>query len=152
MNHPSPPDTTLDQMMTRGPVRVGPTTTVGTALDLMFDKKISALPVVDDGHCVGIVTATDLVVLIRAITKVLKSDYPHYDDCLWAVDLVQQQAGTDPVRNIMSEVLVEASPGMSLQQAAELMIRERVHHLPVTEDGKLVGFVSSFDLMRAMIQ
>ena len=151
MNEPSQHEITVDQVMARDPVHVTPVTTVGKALDLMFDKHVSALPVVDDDRCVGIVTATDLVVLIRAISKVLKSDYPHYDDCLWAVELVQKQAGSDPVRNIMSEVLVAATSDMPIKQAAELMIGENVHHLPVIDDEKLVGFVSSLDLIKTFV-
>ena len=138
----------IESLMVREPTCVHPDTSVAKALDLMFEQKVSALPVVDDGKCVGIVTATDLVVLIRAITKVLQSEYPHYDDCLWAVDMVQKRAASDPIREIMSEVLVEASPQTSVGQAAALMVREGVHHLPVVDQGKLVGFLSSLDLIR----
>lgn len=145
------PDTTVDRVMIREVVHVEPTTKVGTALDLMAGKHVAALPVVDDGRCVGIVTASDLATLIRSITKVLKSDYPHYDDCLWAVDLVQQQAGSDPIRNIMSEILVAATPETTVAEAATMMIREDIHHLPVIADDKLVGFVSSLDLFRPLI-
>lgn len=143
-------DKRVGDVMRSDVTHVSPTTTVGETLDLMFENKISALPVVDGDRCVGIVTATDLVVLIRSTYKVLQSEYPHYDDCLWAIDLVQKQIGSDPVRNIMSEVLVETSSVATVREAADLMVREGVHHLPVVDDDKLAGFLSSHDLARAI--
>lgn len=128
---------------------VAPATTVGKALDLMFEKKILALPVVENDLCIGIVTSTDLVVLIRATDKLLRSDYPHYDDCLWAVDLVQKKLDEDPVSEIMSEVLMTTAPETSANEVAAKMLEELVHHVPVVNgDGKLVGFLSSFDFVR----
>lgn len=141
----------VQQVMTRDIKSVSPTTTVGEALELMLDHKISALPVVDEGHhCVGIVTVTDLISLLRKTEQTLKSDYPHFDDCLWAVDLVQRNLDSDPVRNIMSEVVLTVSPDLSLERAAKTMATENVHHLPVVLDRKLIGLLSSIDIARAI--
>ena len=119
----------------------------------MFEKKILALPVVENDRCVGIVTATDLVVLLRATDKLLRSDYPHFDDCLWAVDLVQRKLDDDPVREIMSEVIVTTTPDTTVDDVAETILAESVHHVPVVDDnGKLVGFLSSFDFVRGWVR
>ena len=141
---------TVREVMTHDVVKVTPTTTINDALDLMFDRKISALPVVDGEQCVGIVTATDLVVLLRSTEKALRSDYPHFDDCLWAVDLVQKQLDSDPVRNIMSEVMVTISSDATVAHAAKLMDTESVHHLPVIEQGKTVGMLAAIDVVRLL--
>lgn len=141
---------TVQEVMTRDVIKVTPTTTINDTLDLMFDRKISALPVVDGERCVGIVTATDLVVLLRSTEKVLRSDYPHFDDCLWAVDLVQKQLDSDPVRNIMSEVMVTIPSDATVAQAAKLMEAEGVHHLPVIHEGKTTGMLAAIDLVRLL--
>jgi len=139
-------------LMIRDPVSVSPTTSIAEALDRMHDEKVSALPVVDDGRCVGIITVTDLLLLIRSTEKILQTDYPHFDDCLWAVELVQQKFGSDPVRNIMSEVFVRIDPAAAASDAAAMMDRESVHHLPVIgDDRQLVGFISTMDLVRHLV-
>jgi CBS-domain-containing membrane protein len=141
--------TKVRDLMTVEVMTVSSSTSVGTALDLMFEHKISALPVVDDDRCVGIVTATDLVALLRATDNTLRSDYPHYDDCLWAVDLVQQKLDKDPVREIMSEGMMTTAPDTPAAEVASMMSNESLHHVIVEQDGKLVGFLSSLDFLKA---
>ena len=144
---------TVRDLMLAEVTTVSPTATVGDVLELMFEKKILALPVVENDRCVGIVTATDLVVLLRATDKLLRSDYPHFDDCLWAIDLVQRKLDDDPVREIMSEVIVTTTPETTVDDVAETMLAESVHHIPVLDDdGKLVGFLSSFDFVRGWVR
>ncbi len=140
---------TVRDLMSTRLTTVEPSTTVGKALDLMFEQKILGLPVVENDRCVGIVTSTDLVVLLRATDKLLRSDYPHYDDCLWAVELVQSKLDQDPVSEIMSEVIMTTSPDVPVDQVADRMMSELIHHVPVVDDeGKLVGVLSSFDFVR----
>lgn len=140
---------TVRDLMSTHLTTVAPTATVGSALDLMFENKILALPVVEHERCVGIVTSTDLVVLIRATDKLLRSDYPHYDDCLWAVELVQSRLDQDPVSEVMSEVLMTTGPETAVHEIAAKMISELVHHVPVLDDDqKLIGVLSSFDFVR----
>jgi len=141
---------TVEDVMTSAVVTVSPQTSISDALELMQDEKISALPIMEEERCIGFVTVSDLVALIRGTDEALRSDYPHFDDCLWAVELVQRQLDTDPVRKIMSEVLVYAEPHQTLSEAAETMVRAAVHHLPVIKRGTLVGLISSLDLVRAI--
>ena len=137
-------------LMTSDVMTVSSTTPVGKALDVMHDQKVSALPVVDGDRCVGIVTATDLVALLRETDHALRSDYPHYDDCLWAVDLVQQKLDKNPVREIMSEDMMSTTLDTPADEVASLMSNASIHHLVVEQDGKLVGFLSSLDFVRAL--
>ena len=149
MSKTTNPSLTVRDLMSTKLTTVEPTTTVGNALDLMFENKILALPVVEHERCVGIVTSTDLVVLIRATDKLLRSDSPHYDDCLWAVELIQARLDQNPVSEIMSEVVMTTRPKTPVHELAAKMLGEMVHHVPVVDDNqKLVGFLSSFDFVR----
>ena len=144
-------ETQVQDVMTRDVMRVGPLTSVGEALNMMHDGKVSALPVVDEGdRCFGIVTATDLIVLLRSTEQAVKNDFGEADDGPRAIKLVQQRLDRDPVRNIMSEIMVTVAPDLSIQRAAKTMSDENVHHLPVVSDRKLVGFLSSMDVVRAL--
>ncbi|WP_182870994.1 CBS domain-containing protein [Rhodopirellula sp. JC639] len=124
-------------------------TPTGKVLEIMEKNQVHALPVVDGDKCVGIVTATDLVRLIRETNAALRSGYPHYEDCLWAVDLAHRKLDQQPVREIMSVSVETVSPGTPLCDAAKRLSTCSRHHLVVEEDGKLVGFLSSWDIAGA---
>lgn len=51
---------TVDSIMTKDPVTVTPDTPIKDAARIMLEKKISGLPVVEDGHIVGIITESDI--------------------------------------------------------------------------------------------
>lgn len=89
----------------------------------MLEKNsISSLPVVDtDGHPVGIVSATDL-----------------------ARDL----KGGTPVSTIMTEKVYTVPQYDDVSIAARVMRNHRIHHVVVTNESKVVGILSAFDLLR----
>lgn len=125
-------------------------TSTGRVLEIMEEHQVSALPVVDDDKCVGIVTATDLVRLIRETNGALRSGYPHYEDCLWAVDLAHRKLDQQPVREIMSVFVEKVSPDTAICEAAKRLMSSARHHLVVEENGQLIGFLSSWDIAAAM--
>lgn len=94
----------------------------------MLTKNVGSIIVTDDGEVVGVVTKGD--VLRRAFLK-----------------------GVDPknlaVKKVMSSPPVTTTPGTTLEEASRLMNEKRVSKLPVLEDGKLVGIVTSTDIIRA---
>jgi CBS domain-containing protein len=67
--------------------------------------------------------------------------------------MANQGQGTTqlPAERLMTRDLVTITPNTSVAEAMELMTRRRVRHLPVLEDGKLVGLVSIGDLVKARI-
>ena len=96
---------------------------------LMLDNGIGSVPVMDDDDkMVGIVSKADFVTLATGI----------------AFDKIT-------VKEIMSKDLTYVSPTERLIHARRLMIESHVGRLPVIEDEKLVGMITSKDLMRAFI-
>lgn len=57
--------------------------------------------------------------------------------------------GTVWAKDIMSSPLINADPNMAVEEAAKIMVRKRIKKLPVIEAGKLVGIVSTSDIVRA---
>ena len=97
------------------------------AIQLMADKNVGALPVIEDGQLVGIITERDYT---RKI-------------------VLKHKASKDtPVRSIMGTEPVTASPRDSVGKGMQAMTDKRVRHLPVLDDGKLVGIVSIGDLVK----
>lgn len=114
----------IRDVMTPDPCSVSPDDSVQTAARIMRDEDTGAVPVVQDGRPVGIVTDRDIVV--RAVAN---------DGQL-----------NRPVGEIVSEQVVSASPDMSTREAAELMGEHQIRRLAVVEDERLVGIVSIGDL------
>ena len=63
--HAYPIDTPARRVMSTPIITIGPDEHISTAADLMSNRKIRKLPVIDDGKIIGIITATDLVTLLK---------------------------------------------------------------------------------------
>ena len=113
----------IRDVMTPNPSTVAPTDSIQNAARIMRDEDTGAVPVVDNGRPVGIVTDRDIV--IRAVA----------DGQL-----------NRPVSDIVTGSIISASPEMSTRDAANLMSEHQVRRLPVVEDDRLIGIVSLGDL------
>ena len=114
----------IREVMTPNPRSVSPSDSIQNAAAIMRDEDAGAVPVVDNGRAVGIVTDRDIVVRVVAEGGQLNS----------------------PVRDIVSRSLISASPDMSTREAADLMSEYQIRRLPVVENDRLVGIVSIGDL------
>jgi CBS domain-containing protein len=109
---------------------VTPEMTVFEALQLMADKGIGAVVVMDDGKLVGVMSERDY-----ARKVILKG-----------------KASRDiPVREIMTEKVVTVYPDTLCTECMAVMTEKHIRHLPVVEMGKLVGVVSIGDVVKAII-
>ncbi len=107
-----------------------PNTTVFEALQLMADKDVGALPVVDKGNLVGIFSERDYARKVILLGKSSKKTF---------------------VREIMTPHVVYATPDMTNDQGLALMSAKRIRHLPVMEGEDMIGMVSIGDLVRSII-
>lgn len=103
--------------------------TVGTVRDLMHQKEIGAVPIVElSGDKIllrGIVTSTDLLGV--------------YDD-------------TVPIAQVMTQKVFTIPPHEEVREAARLMLAHEVHHLVVMEGNKISGILSALDFVRLFAQ
>ena len=107
-----------------------PNTSVFDALQVMADKDIGALLVLDDDRIVGIFSERDYarkVILQGKLSREI------------------------PVSEIMSRDVICALPSHSMEECMALMTAKRIRHLPVVEDDKLTGVVSIGDVVHAVI-
>ncbi len=139
--------TEVQELMSKQLVTILESETVRDALSTMKTEQVSALPVVNhERRLVGLITIGDLLKTLLTTAESLVTNYPHYDDCLWAIELIQRRLGTDKVVTIMSEVLTTITPDQTMHHAACIMLNNHVHHLPVvTSTGDLIGILSSQD-------
>jgi CBS domain-containing protein len=115
---------TVGEIM-RAPVTAEPAEPIRAAAARMKDAGAGAAAVLDGGRLVGILTERDL---LRAIVD-----------------------GLDPLASRVTQVMtaepVTIEPGVSISEAASLMVKLAVRHLPVVHDGHLDGMVSARDIV-----
>jgi CBS domain-containing protein len=103
---------------------------VSQAVEILAEKRIGALPVLDGEDVVGIFSERDVLHCVRK--------YGHA-----AMDLL--------VRDGMTSDVISVDRNKSAIGALSLMTKRRIRHLPVVEDGKLAGFISIGDLVKYRI-
>lgn len=114
----------IREVMTPNPRCIAPTETIQNAARIMREEDTGAVPVVENGKVLGMVTDRDIV--IRAVAEGARLD--------------------KPVREIVSGDPVCATPDMSTRDASKLMSEHQIRRLPVVENNRIVGIVSLGDL------
>ncbi|HYW19597.1 MAG TPA: CBS domain-containing protein [Nodularia sp. (in: cyanobacteria)] len=146
---------TVTDVMSRDPIVVRKETPLKEAIQILAEKRISGIPVVDDvGKLVGIISETDLMWQETGVTP------PAYIMFLDSV-IYLQNPGTyerelhkalgQTVGEVMSHNPVTISPGKTVKEAAQLMHDRSVHRLPVIDSAsQVVGILTRGDIVRAM--
>ena len=109
---------------------IAPNSMVFDAIQLMADKNVGALPVVDNGQLVGMISERDYT---RKVT------------------LKGRSSKDTPVREIMSHEVVTVKEADTISECMRVMTDSRIRHLPVMEGKKIIGLVSIGDLVRGII-
>jgi CBS domain-containing protein len=114
----------IRDVMTPNPRCVSPTDSIESAARIMRDEDTGAVPVVENGRPVGMVTDRDIVVRVVADGGQLSKS----------------------IGDIVTTGVISATPDMSTREAAELMSEHQIRRLPVVENERIVGIVSLGDL------
>lgn len=110
---------------------VSPETSVLDALKVMMDKNISALLVIDGSKLKGIFTERDYarkIILLGKSSKATK------------------------IEEVMTEKLVTIELSTSIDRCMQIMTERRIRHLPIIEDGLVIGIISIGDLVKFVIE
>ena len=124
---------TVRQILARkGPeiISTTPETSVLDALALMAERNIGALLVLSDGEPVGMFTERDYARKIILRGKASKDT---------------------PVSAVMTSRVLGVGPDQTVEECMAIMTDKRIRHLPVSEDGKLLGMISIGDVVRSLI-
>lgn len=108
-----------------------PAATVFEALQIMAEAGVGALVVLDGEQLVGIFSERDY-----ARNVILKG----------------KSSKSTPVADIMTSRLITVTPGHTVEDCMNLMTDKRVRHLPVVENGRLIGLLSIGDVVKETIE
>lgn len=124
-----PKDIKMDEIIERPAeiVTVNHNATIKEAANIMFTNKVSCLIVNDDkGEFVGLVTERDIV--NRVVASSMDTD-------------------KTVISEIMTTQIITCSPDISSSEVREIMTANKIRHLPIVDNGAVVGILSTRDLM-----
>jgi CBS domain-containing protein len=132
-------------------VTVHPSSSVKDAAKIFLERRISAVPVVDDhGKLVGIVSEGDLLHRAEAGTQRRRPWWllALTDETALAADYVKARARK--VSDVMTTEVVTATPETSLHEIASLLENHSIKRVPIVKNGQIVGIVSRANLIQAV--
>lgn len=150
---------TVQDIMTNEVWSVKADWSLETLSQFFFDKHVSGAPVVDrNNNLIGVVSITDLA---RSSTLSPTAGHETHDyyvdtrihsgisqDDLAMLRVESESAVT--VKDIMTPMIFEVEEDTSVQEAADMMLKGRIHRVFVTRDKKVVGVVTTMDMLKVI--
>jgi len=120
----------LERKQRSGAIAVAPDSTVLAALKTLADHDIGAVLVLQGDRLVGILSERD---------------------CVRKVELAGRAAAGVQVRDIMTSKVLSVRPDQTARECRKIMGDARIRHLPVVDGGRVVGVLSSKDILDEVI-
>lgn len=135
-------------IMAAGVASVSGDASMRHAIEIMLDRGISGLPVVDgEGNLVGIVTEGDLMTRQEIGQALMAAPQSPVTDVATLEKYLKAHSWR--VGDVMTREVLTVSPQASVGQIADIFLSAGFKRVPVVTDGKLLGIVSRRDLLRA---
>jgi acetoin utilization protein AcuB len=128
--------------MTRHPVMVEPTMSIVEAQGIMAETKVRHLPVVDTGkRVIGLVTRQSMRIPPTELGSLNVWEITRFLSNLTVKDVMVKQKD-----------LITIGPDATLEEAAQLMVQNKIGCLPVLEEGIVVGIITETDLLAQLME
>ncbi len=142
----------VSEVMTQHVISLTASDTIQEAASVMLEHGFSTVPVVNTNNkCIGILSRSDLTELLLQqddeLSRLLDTDRLSLE---W-FNRTMETTDSRSVNELMSDNVSLVHENTSLPDACREMVRNRVHHLPVVnKDDKVVGIISTFDIVNAV--
>ncbi|WP_046759000.1 CBS domain-containing protein [Kordia jejudonensis] len=131
----------VSSIMTANVITLNHTDNLDTAERLFKSKNIRHIPVVSGDAIIGMLSYTDLLRISFA-----DGAYEEEEN----VETVVYNMFT--IEQVMAKNLVSVSSNTTIKEAAEILAKKEFHALPVVDDGKLVGILTTTDLINYLLE
>lgn len=141
----------IKDIMLKNTTSVIPDCYLGEVIEIMAIQRINGIPVVDNQQkVIGFISQHDII----------KELLPNYLGIInsnsFITEFIQlskklKEYANHRVEDFMKKNIITINEDDNEVMAADLLIRNKIHHLPVVRDGYLVGIVTMRDLLKAMI-
>jgi CBS domain-containing protein len=151
----------VKDIMTRDVVTVTPGTTVRDAANLLAQKGISGVPVVDGARLVGVFSESDILRSLSTVKKDIRMVYPSisplgiaFQEEVSQREMIEAygEAGKKTVGDVMTKSIVTVDPEATVNDAIIRMTDNKINRLPVLDKGVLVGIVTRGDIIKGLAQ
>ncbi|MCR9117610.1 MAG: CBS domain-containing protein [bacterium] len=144
----------VKELMSRDVVTIGADESVHEALERIAENKVAALPVVDNRQrCIGFLSSSDLIQIAQELESGI-DELERSEEFLLGMIIAKigDGIGHQPVTDVMSETVISVDPDDLVVKAASVMLRERIHRLPVIDNQQhLVGIISTIDILNEFV-
>jgi len=149
-------------VMSENPFTLPPTASVAAAAIALAESRVGGCPVVDaTGRIVGMLTELDVLEALKTQHKELKVLMPpEISFGISFVEIVQTkeaasafaEVGDWPIERVMTKNIASVAPQDDVEKAIQLMVKHRIHRVPVIEGGRLVGIVTRTDILKGFFR
>jgi acetoin utilization protein AcuB len=131
----------VGERMSKPVITIGPSVPIQEALQMMREKSIRRMPVVDDRkRIVGLVSEKDLLDASPSDATSLS---------VWELNYLLSKI---TIKDIMTREVITISEDTPLEEAARIMADNKIGSLPVVEDGTVIGIVTETDLFKIFLE
>ncbi len=140
----------VKDVMHKGPITVTPIMRCDEAVRVFLEHGVSGAPVIESEKLVGFLSEKDL---FRAMFPDYKEFYQTPESSLDydRLEIGARSAAECSVEKVMSTRVLTATPETPVVKIGAQMVASGMHHVPVVEDGKVIGMVSRGDIYRAIL-
>ncbi|MCB0461847.1 MAG: CBS domain-containing protein [Flavobacteriaceae bacterium] len=133
--------TPVSTIMTKDVITLNHSDTLENA-ELLFKKhKIRHIPVVSGDNIIGMLSYTDLLRI--SFADAVYEDEQEIDTVVYNMFTIEQ---------VMAKNLISVNADTTIKEVAEILAKKEFHALPVTDGNKLVGIVTTTDLINYLIE
>ena len=138
----------IKDIMTKSVITISPDTSLKEVGEIFKEKRISGIPVVDNtGNLLGIVTLTDMLRILDQIY--VWKELEKIVTGLKLSDMRNEEKSKAKAKDIMTKQIITIGEDATIDDLIKVMFTKKIHTIPVTSDGKLVGIVGKRDLIFA---
>jgi len=133
--------TTITKIMTTDVITLNKKDSLDTAEMLFKTNHIRHIPVVSQDAIIGMLSYTDLLRI--SFADAVYDDEENIDTIVYNMFTIEQ---------VMAKKLVSVSPHTTIKEVAEILSKKEFHAIPVVDDKKLVGIVTTTDLINYLLE
>lgn len=147
----------VSDIMIKEPIMIGKDAKIRDVVALFSQKHISCLPIVeDDKTLIGFISAGDVIhYVLQNANDISKSETRGFARNWYELDAFSNyvKASIDhPIMNFARRRVFTVTPEISIKEASRIFNKKQLKHMPVTEDGKVVGLVTRNDIVTSLFE
>ena len=131
----------VSEIMSRELITISPKDDLYTAEELFKKNRIRHIPVVQGNEILGILSYTDLLRI--SFADALGPDEDEVETIVYNMFTIEQ---------VMAKNVISVPSTATIKQVSEFLAEQEFHALPVVDQGKLVGIVTTTDLIRYLVE